>query len=211
MADQLGIHFKDLLDAFKVTGGLRLSLEDRSGLISREWHHRLIELVATNARALGEGLIGEVALQSSTERFVALNPEELLLPPRAALNLVERVATARNVSAERLYSFITGVLRLTSSWPTSYQELIQTVAKGGESAQFPVAYGTLLSLLSKSDRRIYIFGKSEREPKVGDLFVHPSTCDFGLVIRCEYLHGSRVARVSLVRRGEQVTFGLSAD
>lgn len=211
MADELGVHFKDLLDALKVTGEPRLSLENKSGVISREWHHRLIDLVATNKRALGESLVRDGAPQSPTEGFLALNPEELLLTPRAALNLIERVAATRNVPAERLYSFITGVLRLTSSWPTSYQELIQTVSKGGECAQFPVSYATLLSLLSRSERRVYIYGKSVREPNSGDIFVHPGTSDFGLVIRCEYLHGCKVARVSLVRRGEPVTFGLSPD
>lgn len=211
MADNIGIFYKDLLDALKIPEDLRGVLENKGGLLPRARHAELMRLAAGDGGFAGPVSDDGVAGGSLGAKCSGLDLEVLALSPRLVRGLIEKVSCVRGVPAERVYSFARSVLNIPVPWPSSLQELAGAIERGDTSAPFPIALGVLLNLIANPVRGLYTYGKSQRGPVVGDVFVHTDIRDFGLIESLETVHGSLVAQVALARRKETVTFDLSPD
>lgn len=189
-AANLGVSWRDLVVALPIDGRSTKSLLQKEGAISGEGIDTLKQLLAVQ----GDEFLSSLQLQSPLFSVSSLQ------------KMMERVASARNVTPERIYSFVRSFFSNISQTPTTYLELLRRAQDPKAPAIFPVKVGVLLNMISSRTTRVHTHGVSTFTPDVGDIFMHPGMKDFGPIVAIENTEGGRTARVALVERKTTLGF-----
>ncbi len=120
--------------------------------------------------------------------------------------LINEVAHTRGIPASRLYAFTSVFFKASCVWEPSINTLVGALDEIGQERLFPIVVGEFLLAINDPKVRVYVYGTTLQAPTKGDIFVHTTMVDYGLVTDVEELEGGRVAVVNLKKQSKPLKF-----